>query len=259
MMNFSSCIEMMFCEVEFMDRFEAAAKAGLKAVEYWGWMERDKSEIQDKLQQYGLKVSSVSCGGSGKDYQLLNEKGISFGGDTRAQFVGVLEKTIEYARAMDIHRLLVGVGNDHADISREKQHANIVETLMACAPVLKGNDIKLVIEPLNVLVDHMGYFLVTSEEGAQIVDEVNNPQVKMLFDIYHQQISEGNLINNITRYIDRIAHFHVADNPGRHEPGTGEIYYPRIFEAIEKLGYEGYIGLEYMPTKNSADTLWFIK
>jgi hydroxypyruvate isomerase len=112
--------------------------------------------------------------------------------------------------------------------------------------------ITLVVEPLNILVNHKGYYLATSAEGFQILDEVGSPHVQLLFDIYHQQITEGNLIQNITRNIRKIGHFHVADVPGRHQPGTGEINYGNVFAAIVKAGYTGFIGLEMWPTIDHA-------
>jgi hypothetical protein len=123
------------------------------------------------------------------------------------------------------------------------------------APLVEAVGITVVVEPLNVLVDHPGYYLTTSAEGFEILDEVGSQAVKLLFDIYHQQITEGNLLANIVPHIKQIGHFHVADVPGRHEPGTGEINYANVFHAIDKAGYEGFVGLEYWPTVPAADTL----
>ena len=106
----------------------------------------------------------------------------------------------------------------------------------------------LSIETLNVLVDHKGYYLATSEEGFRMVDAVGSPRVRLLFDIYHQQITEGNLIANITANLGKISHFHLADVPGRHQPGTGEINYLNVFRAIAAKGYTGFLGLEMWPT-----------
>src|SRR4029077_17233792 len=113
----------------------------------------------------------------------------------------------------------------------------------------------VVLEPLNVLVDHAGYYLVTTAEGLEIVDEVASPNVKLLFDIYHQQISEGNVIRNLTENLAKIGHVHAADNPGRHEPGTGELNYAVIFRALDAAGYDGHVGLEYRPSTDPAETL----
>ena len=144
------------------------------------------------------------------------------------------------------------VGQQLAGVGREQQHAAIVNALRGLAPRAQQHGVTIVVEPLNILINHKGYFLSTSEESFQIIDEVGSPAIKVLFDVYHQQITEGNLINNITTFFDKIGHFHIADNPGRNEPGTGEINYANVLRTIDDLGYSGYIGLEYRP-KNDAD------
>ena len=130
----------------------------------------------------------------------------------------------------------------------------IVETLVATVV-----ETVVVEKPLNVLVDHQGHYLSTSAEGFAILDEVGSPHVKLLYDIYHQQISEGNLIATIKASAARIGHFHVADVPGRHEPGTGEINYANVLRAIDAAGYGGYVGLEYRPQARAADSLNAVK
>jgi hydroxypyruvate isomerase len=123
----------------------------------------------------------------------------------------------------------------------------LVDGLKEAAPLLESGEITLVIEPLNELVDHPGYYLVRSDEAFEIVGKVGSDRVKVVYDIYHQQISEGQLIANITSNIDKIAHFHAAGNPGRHELPRGELDYRSIFAAIAQTDYDGYVGLEYWP------------
>ena len=140
-------------------------------------------------------------------------------------------------------------------MDRAAQHRAIVEKLKAGAPLLEDAGVTAVVEPLNILVDHAGYYLSTSAEGLELVDEVGSPNVRLLFDIYHQQITEGNVTQNLVRDIDRIGHIHVADVPGRHEPGSGELNYAYIFKAIQGAGYRGFVGLEYVPQADSTDSL----
>ena len=128
-----------------------------------------------------------------------------------------------------------------------KQRQSLIEGLKEAAPIVEAAGITLVIEPLNELVDHQGYFLIRSKEAFEIINEVGSPNIKVIFDIYHQQISEGNLISNIVNNIDNIGHFHAAGNPGRHELQRGEINYPEVFMSIKETGYRGYVGLEYWP------------
>ena len=112
-----------------------------------------------------------------------------------------------------------------------------------------------IIEPLNSLVNHKGFFLTTCVEGSKLVREVDNPRVKLLFDIYHEQVQEGNVIRTLTAAADIVAVFHIADNPGRNDPGTGEINYPNVYKAIQKSGYTGYVAMEYLPIGDQVDSL----
>jgi hydroxypyruvate isomerase len=138
-------------------------------------------------------------------------------------------------------------GNELGGMPRSQQMANAVAALREAAPILEKNGLTAVVEILNTYVDHAGYFLYYVRDGAELVDRVGSPNVKLLFDIYHKQIMEGNLISHIRAHIERIGHFHVGDVPGRHEPGTGEIDYRNVFKAIYELGdrFQGYVGLEY--------------
>jgi hydroxypyruvate isomerase len=173
-----------------------------------------------------------------------------------------LQQSVETAKALDLNILISQVGNEVPGVPRAEQHESLVEGLKTAADLLDHTGITLVIEPLNVLVDHAGYYLIRSDEAFQVVDAVGSPQVKVVFDIYHQQISEGHLIANITNNIDKIGHFHAAGNPGRHELQIGEINYPQIFDAIVQAGFNGYLGLEYFPQRDPVSGLqevsgWF--
>jgi hydroxypyruvate isomerase len=131
------------------------------------------------------------------------------------------------------------------------------------APLAEAAGVTLVLEPLNIHVDHPGYFLNTSKTGIQLVREVASPNIRLLYDIYHMQVMEGNLIDTLTKNLDVIGHIHVADVPGRHEPGTGEINYGNVFAALRQAGYMGYIGMEFAPTgdsnKAAAEALALVK
>ena len=165
----------------------------------------------------------------------------------REGFLGELNLSVEAARKMDAKQLVVLTGNELGGMPRPEQMANAVAALREATPILEKNGITAIVEILNTYVDHAGYFLYYVRDGAELVDRVGSPNVKLLFDIYHTQIMEGNLINNIRSHIDRIGHFHVGDVPGRHEPGTGEINYRNVFQAIYDLGdrYQGSVALEY--------------
>jgi hydroxypyruvate isomerase len=234
----SACIQAVFRDVNpFEARLDKVKEAGLSVFEFWSWRDKNLDALEARRKELGLECSIFSCD-TGGDLVKPN---------SAEKFVLALRASIEAAKKLACKRLIATVGNELKDLSRDEQHRNIVEALKAGAPVLQGEGFVLCVEPLNVLVNHKGYYLATSAEAFQIMDEVGSPSVKVLFDIYHQQITEGNVINNITRNIGKIGHFHVADVPGRMEPGTGEINYLNVFRAIGKSGYDAFVGLEMWP------------
>lgn len=162
---------------------------------------------------------------------------------------------IAIAKTMGCSRLIGLTGNERPGASHEEQTDAVIACLTRLAPIAEGEGVTLVLEALNTAVDHAGYFLRTTPQTMAILEAVGSPNVKMLFDIYHQQITEGNVIRNLRDNIGRIGHFHVADNPGRHEPGTGELNYANIFKAIDATGYEGYVALELGPSRGTEAAL----
>ncbi|MDA1235685.1 MAG: TIM barrel protein [Acidobacteria bacterium] len=156
-----------------------------------------------------------------------------------------VRKAVEYHDAIKNRWATVtsGLSVDYMPLSRQTQ--NVIDGLKKAAEIVEGTGLTLVLEPLNVLVNHPGYHVVTSDHAVQIIDAVGSTHVKILFDIYHQQISEGNLINNIEKHWDRIGYFQAGDVPGRQEPYTGEINYGNVFKRIYEKGYEGIIGMEH--------------
>jgi hydroxypyruvate isomerase len=249
MPKLSACIEMIFRDLPFTDRIAATKAAGLDTVEFWGWRNKDLDAVRAACDENGVNIATFGMDTGGP---------LTAGGDIDALLTGVAE-SIDAAQKLGVSTLLCTTGNVQKDTSRKEQHDLIVAKLQAAAPLLEDAEITVVLEPLNVLVDHAGYYLVSSAEGFEIVDEVGSPNVKLLFDIYHQQISEGNVIRNLTANIDRIGHVHAADNPGRQEPGTGELNYAVIFRKLDEVGYPGYVGLEYRPSKEPGETLREVK
>ena len=136
------------------------------------------------------------------------------------------------------------------DMTQEQQLENVAIAGRRVAPLLEDAGITLVYETLNIKVDHAGYALVTSKQGSDLVKAIDSPNVKFLFDIYHQQITEGDVIRNFTTYKNEIGHFHFGDNPGRREPGTGELNYKQIFKAIDAMGYKGIVSSEFSKSKD---------
>ncbi|GHU37741.1 hydroxypyruvate isomerase [Clostridia bacterium] len=260
MIKLSPCIEMLFGG-DFYDKIKLAADAGLKAVEFWLWSNKDIPKIKALCDQYGMTVTTMCIDSETPAVsEVFNKKRLMYREqDAKDAFFAACEESIKKANYLGVPTLIITVGNERNDITREEQHANIVIQLKHVEKLFESAGITLIVEPLNVITDHRGYYLPSGYEGFGILDEIDSPSIKLLYDIYHQQVSEGNLIANIRKNISRIGHFHVADAPGRHEPGTGEINYRNVFKAISETDYKGYVGLEYSPTKDTLETLQHVK
>ena len=175
--------------------------------------------------------------------------------ENHPRFVEAVKVAIAQAKAIGSKRVLSLSGPARAGVSKEEQMDALVKAGRLVAPLLEEAGLVMVWETLNVLVNHPGYFLVYSADGSELVKRTDHPNVKFLYDIYHQQISEGNLIPNIKKYIGEIGHFHFADNPGRHEPGTGEINYKNVFKAIYEAGYRDIVACEFGKIKSTEEVL----
>lgn len=236
MLTPSICIDAVFEGKSFDEACAAVARANIPAIEFWGWWDKDLDELQAAQKANGLTISACCT----RFISLVDPA-------THDDYLEGLRESIAAAQQLGTKTLISQVGDFRPGVPRDDQHNCLIEGLREAAPLLESTGITLVIEPLNELVDHAGYYLVRSDEAFDIIDEVDSPNIKVVFDIYHQQISEGHLIHNITSNIDKIGHFHAAGNPGRHELQRGEINYPQIFAAIQETNYQGYVGLEYWP------------
>lgn len=247
----SICIDAVFETLELEQAVESVARLGYSAFEFWMWWEKDLDLIVALANRLQLSVAACCT----KFVSLVDPQ-------TRSEYLNGLEASIAAAQRLDCKVLISQVGDFLPGVPRQAQHDALVDGLREAAEMLAGSGVTLAIEPLNELVDHAGYYLIRSDEAFEIVDQVASPNVQVTFDIYHQQISEGHLIENIVRNIDKIAHFHAAGNPGRHELTVGEIHYPAILEAIGRTDYDGYLGLEYWPQQDAERGLseirgWF--
>ncbi|MBS3763625.1 MAG: TIM barrel protein [Planctomycetes bacterium] len=241
----SICIEMIFNEVDFYERPARAAELGFSAIEFWGAGDKDLSRLKNICDESDVEVAA-----------FLGPAGVNFVEKEKPEdVIDAMKDAVKAARELNTDTLIVTVGNEQPGISKEQQMRNIIENLELCAPIAEKAGLKLAIEALNTLVDHQGYFLDRTIDGVTLVEEVGSPAVGLLYDIYHMQIMEGNLIETIRRNVSDFNHVHVADVPGRHEPGTGEINYRNVFQALDEAGYTGYCGFEFKPLDNSDDAL----
>lgn len=230
---------------DYCERFFEAKKYGFTAIEQLGWTDVDLAAARGAIDASGVKNSALLFGSRDQKtaQAVSNRHGIVWA-NARDAFIRSIDETLEAARAIDCGLIVVTTGNERDDVSRDVQHANVVEALRSVRGAVEGSGVKLVLEPLNVLVDHKGYYLSGTDEGIEIIDEVGSPDIMLLYDVYHQQITEGNIINTIRKYISKIGHIHLGDVPGRKEPGTGELNYRNIFKAIADTGYSGYATFE---------------
>ena len=247
----SVCIDAVLGDLPPTEALELVSDAGIDAFEFWAWWEKDLDEIRAARDRFQMQIAAFCT----KFISLVDPA-------TRNEYLAGLEESVDAAKSLDCPTLISQVGDFRVGVPREEQHQCLVDGLSAAAKCLDGTGVTLVIEPLNELVNHPGYYLIRSDEAFEIVAKVNHPNIKVVFDIYHQQISEGNVITNLSNNIDAISHFHAAGNPGRHELTIGELDYQRIFQAIEKTNYKGFVGLEYWPVNDPQQGLaevakWF--
>lgn len=232
----SVCIDAVFEGKSFDEACAAVKRANIPAIEFWAWWDKDLEALQRAQIANELNISACCT----KFISLVDPA-------VREDYLQGLEDSIAAAKHLGIKVLISQVGDFQKGVSRSIQRQSLIDGLKEASPMAEAAGITLVIEPLNEKVNHPGYFLIHSAEAFKIIDQVNSPNIKVIFDIYHQQISEGNLIGNIVSNIDKIGHFHSAGNPGRHELQRGEINYPQVFKAIRETHFHGFVGLEYWP------------
>jgi hydroxypyruvate isomerase len=245
MTNLSVCIEMFWRDLPHEERVARVAALGFPAFEFWGWKNKDLAAIGAAVATHNLTLAAMCM----EPNFALNRRGF------QAELVTGMAETAVVAKELGCKTIIATTGNVYDDETYEITRRRVVRNLRTLARVLESNGLTLVVEPLNTLVDHQGCWLTRMAEAADIVEEVASPAVKILMDLYHQQIMEGNTINNLTAYMRHIGHFHCAGVPGRHELVGGEQDYRAIFRAIDAAGYAGYVGLEYSPTMDTGKSL----
>ncbi|MGB5451878.1 MAG: 2-oxo-tetronate isomerase [Sedimenticolaceae bacterium] len=255
MPKFAANLTMMYNEVDFLDRFEAAAKSGFKGVEYLFPYDFGKEELAERLHKHGLVqvLHNLPAGDWG-----AGERGIACLPDRVGEFQDGVGRAIDYAQALGCRQIncLAGLTPSGADVDAVRE--TFVSNLSFAADKLGAAGIRLLIEPINTR-DIPGFHLTGTQQALDVIDATGSDNIGLQYDIYHMQIMEGDLAPTIERNLSRIHHMQLADNPGRHEPGTGEINYPFLFGFIDQLGYEGWIGCEYKPAAKTEDGLAWIK
>jgi hydroxypyruvate isomerase len=247
-------VEPLFRNESLPAQMEKVAQAGYQGFEFGNWRAADPVQITQLKNKLGLECACLVGN------RAVDPKGMTLvNPEDREGFLNEIKASSEAAKRFESTRLVTLTGNAIPSLSREAQHKSIVEGLKAAHEIVAPRGITLIVEPLNTLVNHAGYYLDHTPEAFAIMREVDSPNVKILYDIYHVQIMDGNLIASIRENIRHIGHFHVGDVPGRHEPGTGEINYRNVFRAINDAGFRDFVAMEYVPSKDPMATLAEVK
>lgn len=247
-MNFlkSACVETLYGELPFLDRFQAAKDDGFDLVEFWSWEDKDLPLVKATAEKAGIGISGFNGDGP---FSLIDPA-------QKAEYLAFLRQAAAAAkevgaRSLTLHSNALGAGgvvaNRHENLSDTVKIAAMFDGLRDCAVIAEKFGVPMYLEALNATTDHVGNFLTTTQMAAELTQLVGSPLVKILYDVYHMQLSEGGLCDHLRRYAKQLGHIHVADAPGRHEPGTGEINFAAVFACLEEIGYRGAVGYELFP------------
>ncbi|MGH7395264.1 MAG: hydroxypyruvate isomerase family protein [Candidatus Methylomirabilales bacterium] len=256
--RFAVCPEMLFPDLPFLTRVERVRAAGFDAIEIWGWKDKDLDGLARLTQQGGLKVVAMS---GARQASLIQPPPAE--GNRRE-----VEETLAVAERLGCARLVLlsdalepdgSVRSPYARLTLNEKTRHALVNLRDLAKLAEDRSVTLLLEPLNNRVDHPGIFLQSSTIAFTLVEQVGSPRLKVLFDCYHMQVMEGNLIATIRRHHDLIGHYHIADPPARTEPGTGELHIPNLLKAIAATGYDGWVGFECRARKDGAEALRAIR
>jgi len=238
-MKISVCIDAVLPGNDTAQKLRDLKRIGCQAFEFWSWWDKDLNVLKSAMEETGLALAAMCT-----RFISLTEP------SKRGDYLRGLKESIGEAKKMGCRTLISQVGDDSGE-DRAKQHQSVADGLKECVPLLRDAGIVLAVEPLNITIDHRGYYLWSSAEGFEIVREVDSPYVRLLYDIYHQQIMEGNILNTVTANLDLIGHMHAAGVPGRKELDRSELDYRYIFNTLDRAGYPGYMGFEYFPAEDS--------
>lgn len=253
-MRFGACIETLYTEFPWEDRFSAAKKDGFDCVEFWDWRGIDLKKTKEYAAAADIQISGFN---GDADFSPIDPT-------HKVEYLAFLRQSIAAAKTLGapsvtIHSNALGQGGivvDHYHgLSYTIKLCSMFDTLKDAARIAEDNEILLNLEALNIHTDHSGNFLAHTQMGAEIVRLIGSPKLKLLYDVYHMQINEGRICDSLSAHIDCIGHVHIADAPGRHEPGTGEINYRFILRHLDTLGYQGVVGCELFPAMETSSAV----
>ena len=261
-MKYSICIENFYKTLLFEDRFAAAKRDGFEYCEFWTWKNRDWGRVKKAITDSGVKIAAFS---GDDEYSMINS-------DENIMYVDFLKNSME--KAKEIHCSYLVIHSDALEkdgsakeiakpLSYEAKLLNMYRVLKSVTPFVEKEDVTLVLEPLNTRVgeprSHKNYFLEYPEPAFELTRQVGSDKVKVLYDIYHMQLMAGNVIRTLEKNIDQLGYIHLADVPGSHEPGTGELNHNNILKALDSMGYAGFVGFELLPSETDEKAFEAIK
>ena len=246
-MHLSACIEMLFVPEtqDFAERIRLAKSSGLSGFEFWRWTNKDLDAIERAKAETGLVLTAI-----------VAEPMIPLTDPARhAEFLEGLKRSLDVARRLGTGVMIAQAGDDLPGRTRAEQRAALTQCLSRTAEILEGSGVVLAVEPLNTRVDHKGYYLDSTTEGLDIIDDVGRPEIRILYDLYHSMVMDEVPEDVLAGRLDRVAHIHVADHPGRNQPGSGRLPLKRVLDWLEGQGYAGMAGVEFRPTSSTAQAL----
>lgn len=255
-------METMFSEVDYEQRFAKIREAGYTYAELWNLNGRDPEKIRRLADENGVTIIGISGDISGRG----NDPGMA-DADRQEEYIALVQECMGIAKILGAKYLHMHSNGFEADgscipyshLTMQQKKETMVKNLKTLAPMLEKEGLICVMEACNSLIDTPGYFLDHTLLGAEIIREVNSPHVRLIYDVYHAQVMEGNLINTIKAITDVLEYVHFSDCPGRHEPGTGEIHFPGIIRTLREIGFDGPLAYEVYPLRSSQEAVQAIK
>jgi hydroxypyruvate isomerase len=255
MPRFTANLSFLFNELEFLDRFKAAREAGFDAVEFMFPYAYEKQQLAEVLRVNNLELVLHNLPAGNWE---AGERGIACHPNRRTDFQKGVQRAVEYAKTLGCRKLNCLAGIRPPGIEFAEARDTLIKNLVSAAQIVAREGIQLLLEPINA-IDVPGFFVSTSAFGLELINATDPANIGLQFDVYHAQIMEGNIARTIESNLKQIFHIQIADNPGRHEPGTGEINYPFLFAFLDRIGYAGWIGCEYKPSGDTLSSLGWLK
>ena len=244
-MKLSLCLETVFTDRPFVERMQEASALGYSAIEFWDWRTKELTAIEESAAQLNLTIAAMS---GNRQHTLIDP-------DARSNLMAEMEQAFAAAQQLRCRHLMMlsdvltadGSAATPPPLSRQEKFESVVEGLQALLPQASDAGVVLLLEPLNSILDHRGTFLDHSWMGFEIIRQVGSPQVKLLYDIYHMSMMGEDVVADMENNLEWIGYLHVADSPGRHQPGTGKIDYRGIADWLKRVSFDGFIGMEFFP------------